>query len=218
LHYAFDAWVRKKLSNIQFCRYADDGLLHCSTKKQAEDVLKLIEQRFLECGLTLHPEKSGVIYCKDIDRKEEFERISFDFLGYTFRPRRCINKRYTVHSNFLPAISDQSKKAIMREMRSWHIQLESDKSLNELSEQIDVKIRGWYEYYGKFYPSAMICIWRHLNYHLTQWVKRKYKRFAKSKIRAREHLNRVAIANPNQFMHWKLGVLPKYKDSGSRMS
>ena len=115
LHYAFDAWIKREMPDILFCRYADDGLLHCRTQRQAEYVLKRIEQRFHDCGLAIHPDKSGIIYCKDKNRKGRFERISFDFLGYTFKPRRCVNKQGLVHPNFLPAISRASKKVINQE-------------------------------------------------------------------------------------------------------
>lgn len=211
LHYAFDSWVRRELPDIEFCRFADDGLLHCRSQSQAEDILGKIEQRFLQCGLEIHPEKSSIIYCKDKNRKEKFERLSFDFLGYTFRPRRCVNKQDIVHPNFLPAISRASMKAITQEMRSWHIQLKNDKSLLDLSNMFNAVIKGWYNYYGRFYPSAMSSIWKHLNWYLVQWVRRKYKRFARHKTRAREYLNQLAKANPNLFMHWKLGILPGKK-------
>jgi RNA-directed DNA polymerase len=209
LHYAFDAWVKREMSDIVFCRYADDGLLHCRTLQEAEYVLKRIEQRFLECGLTIHPEKSGIIYCKDRNRNRKFERISFDFLGYTFRPRRCVDKRGIVHPNFLPAISKAAKKAINQEMRSWHLQLKSDKSLPELSRMFNAVLRGWDNYYSRFYPSAMYPIWQHFNYHLAQWVRRKYKRFARHKRRAREYVGRLAATNQNLFVHWKKGIYQK---------
>lgn len=88
LHYVFDRWVRIEMPNIEFARYADDGILHCKSKKQAEYVLQRIGERFTNCGLTIHPDKSGIIYCKDKNRHENYERIYFDFLGYRFRPRR----------------------------------------------------------------------------------------------------------------------------------
>lgn len=112
LHYAFDAWVRRELPGIEFCRYADDGLLHCNSQKQAEYVLKRIEQRFQDCGLSLNKEKTWIIYCKDKNRRGQFEKIKFDFLGYTFRPRRCVNKQGLLHPNFLPAISRASQKSV----------------------------------------------------------------------------------------------------------
>ena len=212
LHYAFDAWVKREMPTVPFCRYADDGLLHCQTKKQAEYVLKRIGQRFRECGLEIHPEKSGMIYCKDKNRRGDHERISFDFLGYTFRPRRCVNGKGVVHPNFLPAISQASRKAINQEMRSWHIQIKNDKSLVDLSRMFDPVLRGWNNYYGRFYPSAMRVVWRHFDWYLVQWVRRKYKQFSWHKRRAYQYLNRLAQANTQLFTHWRLGVF-----SGSRV-
>lgn len=216
LHYAFDAWVKREMPSVMFCRYADDGLLHCQTQKQAEYVLRRITQRFKECGLEIHPNKSGIIYCKDKNRKLDFERISFDFLGYTFRPRRCVNKQGVVHPNFLPAISKVSRKFIIRRMRSWHIQIMNDKSIFDISRMFNVVLVGWHNYYSRFYPSAMDSIWRHFDRYLTQWVRRKYKRFAGHKRRAFRYVENLASAYPLLFVHWKLRA--KRLSGGSRMS
>ena len=64
LHYGFDAWARRILPRVPFCRYADDGLLHCRSRRQAEYVMARIARRFKECGLEIHPEKSRIVYCK----------------------------------------------------------------------------------------------------------------------------------------------------------
>lgn len=208
LHYAFDAWVKREMPTMMFCRYADDGLLHCRSQRQAEYVLRRIAQRFRECGLEIHPEKSGMIYCKDKNRRGNYKRISFDFLGFTFQPRRCVNGKVMVHPNFLPAISRASRKAINQEMRSWHIQIKNDKSLLDLSKMFNSVLEGWNNYYGRFYPSAMRVIWRHFNRYLVQWVRRKYKRYAGHKRRAFQYLHRLARANQHIFVHWKVGILP----------
>jgi RNA-directed DNA polymerase len=76
MHYAFDAWVRRELPRIVFCRYADDGLLHCTSQQQAEYVMRRISDRFRECGLEIHPGKSHIVYCKDVTRTKEYARIS----------------------------------------------------------------------------------------------------------------------------------------------
>lgn len=206
LHYAFDTWIRKEMPTVPFCRYADDGLLHCRSKRQAEYVLNRIKRRFQDCGLAIHPDKSGIIYCKDKNRTEKFERISFDFLGYTFRPRRCVNGKGVIHPNFLPAISRASRKAINQEIRSWHIQLKNDKSLLDISKMFDATLRGWNNYYGRFYASAMNAIWKHFNAYLARWVRRKYKRFARHKRRSYQYLKEVAQVNQQLFTHWKLGI------------
>jgi RNA-directed DNA polymerase len=208
LHYAFDAWVRRELPGVPFCRYADDGLLHCKSRRHAEYVLRRISERFRQCGLEVHPEKSGIVYCKDVHRSEEHSRISFDFLGYTFRPRRCVDKRGWIHPNFLPAISRSSLKEINRCLRSWHIQLKNEKTLLDLSHMLNPVLRGWHAYYGRFYPSALRRLWRNLNQYLVRWVRRKLKRFSWHKKRAWQYLNRLARANPHLFVHWQLGVFP----------
>lgn len=215
LHYAFDAWIKREMPSIIFCRYADDGLLHCSSLRQAEYVLKRIAKRFKECGLEIHPDKSGIIYCKDKNRKGGHSRVSFDFLGFTFQPRRCVNGKGLVHPNFLPAISKTSKKIINQEIRSWHIQLKNDKSLVDLSRMFNPVLQGWENYYGRFYPTAMRVIWRSLNSYLARWVRRKHKRYAGHKRQAYQYLNRLAHANKHLFAHWKLGVFPGSKVVGA---
>lgn len=194
LHYAFDVWVRKELPGVPFCRYADDGLLHCKSQRQAEFVMKKLTERLQSCGLEIHPDKSRIVYCKDKNRKGDYSAITFDFLGYTFRPRRCVNKKGKVHPNFLPAISRTSKKAINREIRSWHIQLKNEKSLIDLSKMFNPILTGWYTYYGRFYPSALRTIWRNFNEYLVRWVRRKFKRFSWHKRLARAYINRLARA------------------------
>jgi RNA-directed DNA polymerase len=218
LHYAFDAWVKRELPNIPFCRYSDDGLLHCRSKRQAKYVLHQIAQRFCACGLEIHPDKSGIIYCKDKNRLEEHERISFDFLGFTFRPRRCVNKQGVIYPNFLPAISKTSRKEINRTIRDWRIQTKNTKTLWDLSKMFEAVLKGWYNYYGRFYSSAMNTIWRNFDEYLARWVRRKYKRFARHKKLAYRYLERIAKANTQLFTHWKLRNISRLKSSGSRMS
>lgn len=208
LHYAFDSWVRRTMPGVPFCRYADDGLLHCKSRRQAEWVMARIIGRFRECGLEVNQEKSGIVYCKDRNRHEEHETISFDFLGFTFRPRRCLSEQHGLHPNFLPAISRASMRAINREIRSWHIQLKNDKSLRDLSNMFNTKLRGWFVYYGRFYPSELRRIWRNVDGYLVRWVQRKYKRFSGHKRKAWQYLREVAQANPKLFVHWEAGCLP----------
>jgi len=218
MHYAFDAWVRRELPTIPFCRYADDGLLHCKTQCQAEYVMQRITNRFRECGLEIHLHKSRIVYCQDRSRTAQHAEISFDFLGYTFRPRRCVDRCGRVHPNFLPAISRSSKKEINRTIRSWHLQLKNDNSLLDLSRMFNPILQGWFNYYGRFYASALRRLWRNLNSYLVRWVRRKYKRLSRHKRKAAQYLDRLARANPHLFVHWELGVFPCGLSDRSRMS
>jgi len=208
LHYAFDVWVSRKFSTVPFCRYADDGLLHCKTQRQAEEVLRAIGERFQECGLEIHPGKSKIVYCQDVNRRQANDRVAFDFLGYTFRPRSSKDKYGRRYVNFSPAVSRDAMKTMRQEIRSWHLQLKSEKGLEDLSRMFDPVLRGWSSYYGKFYKSAMVPVWRHMNEYLVRWVMRKYKRYAKRRTRAAEYLDRLARAKPQLFAHWRMGIFP----------
>ena len=87
LHYAFDMWMVLKHPDNPFARYADDAVIHCPNREDAEKLLHSLGERLLECGLELHPDKTRIVYCKDDDRRGNHPEIKFDFLGYTFRPR-----------------------------------------------------------------------------------------------------------------------------------
>lgn len=208
LHYAFDVWVSRVMPLVPFCRYADDGLLHCKSLRQAKFVLKWVAARFRECGLEIHPDKTKIVYCQDVNRTGSYENVRFEFLGFEFRPRKTVDKYGRRYVNFSPAVSRSSLKAMHRKMRSWHIQLKNGKSLADLSHMFNPVLRGWMTYYGKFYASAMYPIWRALNLWLTKWIMRKWKRFARHKRRARHHLGRLARANQRLFVHWEKGIIP----------
>ena len=86
LHYALDHWLATHHPSVPFCRYADDGILHCQERGRSERMREQVDERLRDCGLELHPEKTRVVYCKDSNRSGTYEHVQFDFLGYTFRP------------------------------------------------------------------------------------------------------------------------------------
>jgi group II intron reverse transcriptase/maturase len=204
LHYVFDQWMSKHYPSIPFERYADDGLAHCRSRKQAEMLKAVLERRFAECGLTLHPLKTRIVYCKDDDRRGEHTVTSFDFLGYTFRPRRSKNRYGKTFINFSPAISNKAAKAIRQEVRSWQLHLRSDKTLEDLGRMFNAIIRGWIGYYGAFYKSALYPTLRHLDRKLVLWATRKFKRLRGHRRRASHWLQGVAHRQIGMFAHWRL--------------
>lgn len=208
LHYAFDTWMERTYPNIPFCRYADDGVTHCQNEAEAEQLKAALAVRFEECGLEMHPGKTKIVYCKDDDRKGEYSTTSFDFLGYTFRPRRSKNKWGKHFINFSPAMSSQAGKKIRQEIRRWKLHLRSDKSLLELSLMFKAKIQGWINYYGRFYKSAMYPTLGHINQKLKFWAMRKFKKLRRHRRRAEHRLGAIAKQQPNLFPHWRIGVKP----------
>lgn len=209
MHYAFDVWMRKHCTGVEFCRYADDGLVHCRSQSQAIYIRTKLKERLKMCGLELNESKTKIIYCKDKLRQEEHSEISFDFLGYTFRPRLSYsekNREYFV--NFSPAVSKIAIKAMSQEMKRWKLNLRSSQSLEDFARMYNPVLRGWQGYYGHFYKSAMKKVFCQLNAILVKWVMKKYKKLRNSKTQASKWLEKVARQNSNQFIHWQLGILP----------
>ena len=209
MHHAFDDWMKRNLPTVPFERYADDAVIHCQSVNQAEYVLGRVRERLRECGLELHPKKTKIVYCKDDDRGGEFERIKFDFLGYTFQPRRAKNRWGKHFVSFLPAVSGKAAKRIRKAIRDWGLDSRrNNQSLEDLASFVNPTVRGWANYFGRFYRSKMVQLLRHLNLALRRWAQRKFKRFRR-KERAAEHwLGKIALREPRLFVHWHLGVKP----------
>src|SRR6516225_9418184 len=108
LHYAFDRWLAANYPQVQFERYADDVIVHCRTERQAQELRAAIAERLRACGLALHPEKTKIVYCKDDLRRRTYRNEKFDFLGYTFQPRRSKNRKGKFFINFSPAVSNKA--------------------------------------------------------------------------------------------------------------
>ena len=208
LHYAFDNWMERNQPQNPWARYADDAVVHCRTQKEAEKLLHRLKQRFKECGLELHPDKTRIVYCKDDDRREKHEVTSFDFLSYTFRPRRSKNRYGKYFINFTPAVSNKAATYMRQTIRQWRIQLKPGSKLEDIAREINPVLRGWINYYGRFYKSQMYPVLRHMNQALVQWARRKYKTLETHKTRAENFLGNIAKREPKFFVHWQMGIKP----------
>ena len=209
LHHVFDTWMTRIYPGCLFERYADDIVIHCRSHEEAQQVKSAVEERLRQCKLEAHPEKTRLIYCRDSNRKQDQTHIQFDFLGYGFKPRRARNNRdgrYFV--SFVPAIGRKAMKAIARAARGWGIHADSEKELDDFSRMYDRYIRGWVNYYGRYYPSALHRAFDCINRRLVRWAMKKYKRFRGHQRCATQWLRRVARERPELFTHWRLGIVP----------
>ena len=201
---AFDGWRQREFPRIPFERYVDDVVVHCETERQARLVQDAITRRLAGLGLEVHPTKTRIVYCKDDDRRGWHEHEWFDFLGYTFRPRLS-KRRYGKHFvNFSPAVSRPAKQAMGKAIRSWHLPRRSDKTLDDLAAMFNPIIRGWINYYGRFYRSGLYPLLRHINWGLVRWAMRKFKGLHGHQHRAQRWLVGVARRQPDLFAHWRL--------------
>ena len=206
LHYAFDRWIAAKYPQVQFERYADDAIVHCKTEVEAQEVRAAIAARLEECRLELHPEKTKIVYCKDDDRRGTYPNEKFDFLGYTFRPRRSKNRKGKHFINFSPAVSDKAVRVIRAEIRSWSLPKRSDKSIEDLSRMFNPTVRGWLQYYGRYYRSALYPPMRKLDRALARWAYRKYKKLRGHLRRATHWIARMSRRDSRLFAHWQMGM------------
>ena len=206
LHYVFDAWMTRYYLDVPWCRYSDDGLMHCRTEQEAQQMMEAIKQRFEECKLELHPEKTKIIYCKDRKRKGDQKNTKFDFLGYTFRPRAVKDTRKNeVFLGYGPGVSNKALTSMRERIKKSGFGRRTEISLNEIAEQYNPIIQGWINYYGKFTKSAMNKIFRYFNQTLVKWAMHKYRKFKRHKTRASNFIENIKKRERNLFVHWKYG-------------
>jgi RNA-directed DNA polymerase len=208
LHHVFDQWISAEYPGCPFERYADDVVIHCSSQEQALAVKAAVEARLRRCKLEAHPEKTRLVYCQDSNRLEDHEQVQFDFLSYSFRPRGAKGRQGKLFTGFLPAISAKATQAIVAEIRNWNIHRKSDKSMYDLSRIYNPMIRGWINYYGRYYPSALRRTFVGLNSRLIRWARRKYKRLRSTTRQAAHWLRLVAQQESALFAHWQIGIVP----------
>lgn len=212
LHIVFDKWIEKEFPDCPFERYADDIIIHVKNEPYARKVLRAARERFEECKLELHPDKTRLVYCnrKGRRKKREVKSQQFDFLGYTFRPRKLITKDGDILFGFSPSISRKSIRSIVAACRKLGFHRWTHMDIHQLSKALVSKIRGWLYYYGKFHISALRQAFRLVNRRLVKWAFNKYKRFKRTKSlrAARLWLRKVSANYAYLFPHWLLGFTP----------
>jgi RNA-directed DNA polymerase len=207
LHEAFDHWMRMQFPTLAFERYADDIVVHCYTGKQAMYVLSCIRSRLAQYRLELHPEKTKVVYCKDVNRTEDHEHTKFVFLGYEFRPRQCRNGKGQFFVGFTPAVSPKARKSMSRRIRSWEIVRQVPSTIQELADQINPVVRGWMNYYGHYCRSELSPMQRQVELTIAKWAMRKYKKLHRRLFAATRWLASLRRREPTLFAHWSGAIV-----------
>ncbi|QHS58382.1 group II intron reverse transcriptase/maturase [Chitinophaga agri] len=197
LHFVFDKWMEKNHSNMPFERYCDDAIIHCTTEKQANFIKGAITRRMIDCQLMLNEEKTRIVYCKNHIHTEAHRSVSFDFLGYTFRPLGRPTKNGWKLMYF-PCMSDSSKKAVRQKVREV-VRRRFQGTILNIARILNPKIRGWYQYYCVYSKWTTHGLWYWLNLKLVRWIMENRKL---GKGRAHIWLVRVYETNPRLFEHW----------------
>jgi RNA-directed DNA polymerase len=202
MHYAFDSWMRRTFPSVEFERYVDDAVVHCTSRRQASMLVDAIRGRLAEVGLTLHPNKTKIVCCDTDRRTRGYEHGSFVFLGYEFRARAAADKDRRMFTSFLPAISKDALKRLGAEVRGRRLHRHGTYTLVELARWINPIVAGWMNYYGRFYRTALYPLLRRINNYVVRWARKKYKRLKTFK-KAKAWWRAVTERAPLLFAHWK---------------
>jgi RNA-directed DNA polymerase len=209
LHYALDMWLGQKHPGISFVRYADDMILHCGSKSEAEQLLSGIEERLGEVKLRLNMTKTKVVYCKDYRRTLKEEQVQFNFLGYSYQPRAAQSK-YSDRSYmaYTTEISKENAKKIRQEIKDGLNWNNTTLEIRDISVKLNAKLRGWINYFGLYGKRKLRQALMELDLRLARWLKRKRK--YSSIKRAVAELSRLKEATPHLFYHWQKGYCMVY--------
>jgi RNA-directed DNA polymerase len=202
MHYAFDQWMVRNFPGCPFERFADDAVVHCTSRQQAEHVRDRIAERMEEVGLRLHPDKTRIVYCKDGKRRGDYEHTSFTFLGFTFRARKARATDGGYFTSFQPAMSTEAVKAKSAELRAMRIHRRTDLTLDDLARWLNPIVGGRMNYYGRFYRSVMYPFLRRVNTYLRRWAGKKYKRLRAYK-RFKRWWEGLIARQPTLFAQWR---------------
>jgi RNA-directed DNA polymerase len=179
----------------------DDVVVHAVTLRQAERLRSAIAARMVAVGLELHPVKTKIVYCKDSGRRCSYEHESFTFLGFTFRARGARNKYGAIFASFLPAVSREALKVMGQRVRRWRIHLHVSSNLADLARWMNPIVRGWMQYYGRFYRTELHPLLKRINSYVMRWARKKYRRLHGFK-KAKAWWDAVCDRYPRGFAHW----------------
>ena len=82
--------------------------------------------------------------------------------------------------------------------------MQTSLSLKEIASKYNAVIRGWLNYYGRFYKSEMKTVINHINVALIKWIRRKLRNLERRQRCAAKWLSNIAKREPRLFAHWNV--------------
>lgn len=207
LHYGMDKWLGKRHGAVEYVRYADDIIIHCTSKEEAKEVLRTVRERLEACKLSLNEKKTRIVQCHRVGKREQGIVSKFDFLGYSFQPRSYQRKgKGELSIGFMGSISKKSEKRLLASVKREGIFRRTAISLQEIAKVLNPKIRGWLNYYGKWQRHTLGRVMYRVNKYLAKWLKKRYKRLKGRIKKAYKMLQRISRETPRLFYHWEVGL------------
>lgn len=136
--------MAREFPDVPFERFVDDVIVHCVSEQQAARMREAIAPRLAQCRrLRLHPTKTRIVYCKMNGRYGSYEQVTFDFLGFTFKPRAAKRKDGEMFTTFSPAISRKAATSIRQQIRRMRFHPRSDLSFTDIARSINSRAGAW---------------------------------------------------------------------------
>ncbi len=205
LHYALDKWLEINYPQISFVRYADDMVIHCKTKQEGELIMSAIKERLQQVKLRLNEEKTRIVYCKDYRRTQRHEKVQFEFLGYSYQPRKSKSKYGTgkTYTAFTAEISKDNEKKIRAEIKTAVPWRNTRLGIQDIALKLNSKLRGWINYFGLYGKASLRRTMMYLDYRLVRWLQIKHKISGSRKATVK--LMAIMNEHPMMFYHWQRG-------------
>src|SRR6478736_604468 len=86
MHYAFDLWMARTFPDLRWCRYADDGLVHCRSEREAKALRTELQERLAECHLSCIRRKPKSFTVRTGNAKRHIRTSSLTSSGIAFGP------------------------------------------------------------------------------------------------------------------------------------
>jgi group II intron reverse transcriptase/maturase len=207
LHHVLDLWfeevVKPRLKGQAFAiRYADDGLLCFERREDAARVMAVLPKRFAKFGLTLHPEKTRLVYfgraALEKAERDGTKADTFDFLGFTHVCARSRRGKFTLHVRTMKQRLRRSLTAVADWCRQHR-----HRDLTEQHRTLNAKMRGHYQYYGR--PTNYRSLWqfyRKVRSLWKKWLNRRTRGRTLTWVRYAQLLKRYPLAVPRITCSW----------------
>jgi RNA-directed DNA polymerase len=205
LHFSVDQWLERHYPSVLFVRYADDIVLHCGTKTEAQELLIALKERLAHVKLRVNETKTKIVYCKDYRRNRLHDRTQFGFLGFSFQPRQAPSKHTagTSYTQFTGEISRENQQNIRDEIRECINWRNTTVEPHVIADKLNNKLRGWINYFGLFGRRNLRRTMIYVDARLLKWVQRKHKVSFRA---AQSILGSLHDHNPHLFYHWARGM------------
>jgi group II intron reverse transcriptase/maturase len=192
-HEVIDIWIEEMAKpvckgSVKMIRYADDLVICCGCKEDAERIKNALTKRLAKYNLKMNEEKTKLVNFSRRKQSNGEAQETFDFLGFTFylsksRRGKTVIKVKTKGKTF---------RAKLKKANEWARDIRNKYSLNNIMKKAAAKLRGHIQYYGVSHNYAAVHKFvRRIERILFIWLNRRSQRKSITWEQFRKYLDRI---------------------------